>query len=1021
MPDFKSSVTGNQRGLAKKMSRTAAQASAEDSLASAENVEDISSGADAYSTETSESAGFTSSVTGRNEATGKARGKVKKGPLGFLIALLFGGGALVVGSQSLMPFSLVAQIQDTFNSMQVSSSLRSDKFVSYQLDSDRVKNPLKTKLFSDDTFKISNSQSSKLAKQGIYYDDSTFKDDSGNSIRVMKFDDGTGELKVIAADESAASKLTAALQSGRYTTDSETGMKFNTTADTFKATYSSNSDFFNGYNKGSLTWRGSISGWFQTLTLKFLDSNSLTRNRFQDFRQKVQESEAGNTKSVAQELMSKTADELKVSGTDVEYKEDGDGDLVKIIERDGEGNIIKSYFAEAGDERIKGLETDGLRYSSSASSSTGSVKVKSEAEAKAMVAEIGAKYQGLADAGDTIQSAVNYTCLAANFLGSVTLLVTAAETLQIVTITTSYLEAIQKVQAGDGDDSPINELASTLTTTTSGTYTTLDDTNANATTVTTSAKSAMESSGISSLYSGNKVNASDTSVQSFNISNFTNRILWGLGVSTASYATCAVAKAAANAYSAGVTIAETVSCIAGVIGSVATFGATATACGPLLGNVIERVVSAVALSALIAAAIATATPLVTSWLTRDLISDLAGEDLGNAIASGSNTYLGSTHRANGGSLADRESYIAYAVEQKQVLADKARYERSEKSPFDASSSNTFLGTLLTKFATVLSSTSISSTLTSVASTVRDSAISLLPTATAYEVSSSLYSDEEYAEICPYLSDIGAIGDAYCNPYIITDVSTMDVDPADVIDKLSDNFKDTDSDAENVQIKGNSDLAKYILYCSNRTSSFGIADQNITNDIMNFADVHTESSAINTVSNAAIGAVPIIGDLIDVVQNSEALANYGYVTGEACVTNNDTTFSVSPNWSTAQYYQRFIEDQTLAESMGLIEKSAVTAFLDEYYEENPLDNSYEGILARYSGLTKDTVVAILDVAEYYDYIASIDHDGVMSFTESPLEEAPSAISIDSSNTNLSENIISVHAIVYDELRYRNFAA
>ena len=41
-------------------------------------------------------------------------------------------------------------------------------------------------------------------------------------------------------------------------------------------------------------------------------------------------------------------------------------------------------------------------------------------------------------------------------------------------------------------------------------------------------------------------------------------------------------------------------------------------------------------------------------------------------------------------------------------------------------------------------------------------------------------------------------------------------------------------------------------------------------------------------------------------------------------------------------------------MGLIEKSSVTAYLEEYYEKHPLDNSYEGILARRSGLTKDVI-------------------------------------------------------------------
>lgn len=64
-----------------------------------------------------------------------------------------------------------------------------------------------------------------------------------------------------------------------------------------------------------------------------------------------------------------------------------------------------------------------------------------------------------------------------------------------------------------------------------------------------------------------------------------------------------------------------------------------------------------------------------------------------------------------------------------------------------------------------------------------------------------------------------------------------------------------------------------------------------------------------------------------------------------------------------------EDQYLAENMGLTEKSSVSAFLDKYYEKHPLDNSYEGILARRSGLTKENIVALLDYAEDLVFLAN----------------------------------------------------
>ena len=71
---------------------------------------------------------------------------------------------------------------------------------------------------------------------------------------------------------------------------------------------------------------------------------------------------------------------------------------------------------------------------------------------------------------------------------------------------------------------------------------------------------------------------------------------------------------------------------------------------------------------------------------------------------------------------------------------------------------------------------------------------------------------------------------------------------------------------------------------------------------------------------------------------------------------------------------FFAYQRLLENMGLVEKSSVTAYLEEYYEKHPLDNSYEGVLARRSGLTKDQVIAYLDKLEYLAKIAEYDPTG-----------------------------------------------
>ena len=179
------------------------------------------------------------------------------------------------------------------------------------------------------------------------------------------------------------------------------------------------------------------------------------------------------------------------------------------------------------------------------------------------------------------------------------------------------------------------------------------------------------------------------------------------------------------------------------------------------------------------------------------------------------------------------------------------------------------------------------------------------------------------------------------------------------------------------IKKDSKLAKYIVYCGQRESPFGIADQNIASDF-------DKGSTGSSVLDAIIGGIPVVGDVADIISNKSKADNFGYISGKTCVTDNDTTGD-APDWSETKKYQRFIEDQRLAESMGLVEKSAVSAFLDDYYKEHPIDNSYEGILARRSGLTKENVIATLQIMEGMQFIADYEPKDLAPYPAEEVEE------------------------------------
>ncbi|MBR2994342.1 hypothetical protein IKF32_00255, partial [Candidatus Saccharibacteria bacterium] len=167
-----------------------------------------------------------------------------------------------------------------------------------------------------------------------------------------------------------------------------------------------------------------------------------------------------------------------------------------------------------------------------------------------------------------------------------------------------------------------------------------------------------------------------------------------------------------------------------------------------------------------------------------------------------------------------------------------------------------------------------------------------------------------------------------------------------------------------------------------------------------------------------GAIPAVGDIIDVVNNSKVLTYTGYISGESCVAGNDVQNLNAPNWEKAKYYQRFIEDQSLAETMGLVEKSAVAVFLDEYYEKNPLDNSYEGILARWSGLEKEDVIALLDIIDYGVYLANYDPTTRYSFNDGLDIEKPVFFEQDSKFARVDG--LKFEEVIYYDVRNRSYA-
>ena len=109
-----------------------------------------------------------------------------------------------------------------------------------------------------------------------------------------------------------------------------------------------------------------------------------------------------------------------------------------------------------------------------------------------------------------------------------------------------------------------------------------------------------------------------------------------------------------------------------------------------------------------------------------------------------------------------------------------------------------------------------------------------------------------------------------------------------------------------------------------------------------------------------------------------------------------------------------------EAMGLIDESAVTAFMEKHEQKHPTDNSYEGVIARYSGLPKQEVENVLGLIEYHNYVAEYR---AKKHTESQARETELKLK---QKTNHFEDkfgvtAVTVRKVIFNDVRNRTKVA
>lgn len=636
--------------------------------------------------------------------------------------------------------------------------------------------------------------------------------------------------------------------------------------------------------------RGRVAGFFDDSADMYYKKRGATRDIFDQYKS------TGDEETDAKNFQDTISDRVT----------NGDGDI---------NTVRRDVDEETGEEKINKNGED---------LQTGKISGDTpEAKARVMVNNIAGK---VSNVGVPVCSALRIANMTA-------VTVSAIQIAQATAYFLSLMEPISKTMAGEGDASGINQALNFLTreTTEKVQYINEDGTTSEREVT----GSPLMSSGAKLILGNTKSSKNETAPYSI------HTIIRGA-------TTIALSTGITNTACDGVMAAS----------AIVSLVANATPGGALAKFVVSAVahtIGGIALTGIVSVIISSFIPYVAKIFAGNVWEAYTG------IPAGEFFTLGAA-KANSGLATQSSAYAPadeeYVKEQNRqttvALAQEAEIDRKNRSPFDASSKNTFLGSLVSKFAYLGYTNNPLSTLASFTSVLSNSLNIFNPSASAYDQDLSYTSN--YQE-CENLK--GAVCDMYGNEIVAMDYSTIDLAPDDptYVSVIEPNI---DNDGKIIK---NSELAKYITACTERESPWGVLDANIMN---------TLQTDFGTIGNSAF----LINDAVDIINAAEDIANRGWGTGENCRMS-----SSNPRWNTEfKYYQRYIEDMRILNGMDDESENPVIAYKNDYAEEHPLDNSYAGTLARITGQTKDDIAFLLEFSKYSNEIAEYDPATRFKFSE-----------------------------------------
>jgi len=586
------------------------------------------------------------------------------------------------------------------------------------------------------------------------------------------------------------------------------------------------------------------------------------------------------------------------------------------------------------------------------------------------------KAHGLAtDLLNKVSNVGGIACTALRVANLANIAAFAASTADSINYAMGLVENISKMLAGEGDASAINDVLNFFTTSTTSKVP-FTDASGN-TSIKEVTGSPLQSTGSRIVLGGiipTKYDLNAYSLESITSSAKRTALVKG---------GTAVACSSIQAASAIISLAAT-SIPGGTIAKVVIGMLAETVGGIIVTGIMASVVSAIV-------------PVLARALFTNVLEAYTGIPAGDLFSQGFGDANANVARIGSAYTPGSQKAIEnHARATAVVLAQEAELDRLHRSPFDITSKNTFLGSLVVGFLPLLTSSSPATPISTLGSLTSNAVHSLLPSAFADTPANNSSFTTVYND-CSTIDKEGIKCNIYGRPIMTSDLSTIDVEPDDATYETV-IMRNLSADA--TEVKDNSELAKFITFCANRESPFGINDANILN-------------ALQSNYGVILNNLPFLNNVVQLVNAAEDIANLGWATGENCFNSSD-----NPRWDNEfKYYQRFIEDSRILGQMDEDGENPILVFQEKYYTKHPLDNSPQGYLARITGMTKDDIAFLLEFIDYYNFLA--EYDPTDLYPVAPVANAKVELSF-VSNFLSAEQSTTLNHILYADVRNRNYA-